>query len=57
MMRHTLEARRAENRTEQNLIREPLPLVGNETDSSVESGDLVLCLRGISQLLGGASKL
>ena len=30
-----------------------LPLVGNETDSSVESGDLVLCLRVTSQLLGG----
>src|SRR6218665_536384 len=35
------------------LIREPLPLVGNETDSSVESGYLVLCLRVTSQLLGG----
>src|SRR6218665_2062755 len=35
------------------LIREPLPLVGNETDSSVESGDLVLCLRVTSQLMGG----
>src|SRR6218665_1391896 len=33
------------------LIREPL--VGNETDSSVESGDLVLCLRVTSQLFGG----
>ena len=33
------------------LIREPL--VGNETDSLVESGALVLCLRMTSQLLGG----
>src|SRR6218665_1140220 len=45
------------NKTESILviyvIHEPLPLVGNETDSSVESGDLVLCLRVTSQLLGG----
>src|SRR6218665_2457586 len=39
------------------LIREPLPLVRNETDSSVEYGDLVLCLKVTSQLLGGASKI
>ena len=42
------------NKTESVLViylfREPL--VGNETDSS-ESGDLVLCLRVTSQLLGG----
>src|SRR6218665_3805479 len=34
------------------LIREPLPLVGNETDSSVESGDLVLCLQGDQSVIG-----
>ena len=39
------------------LIHESLPLVGNETDFLVESGDLVLCLKVTSQSLGGASKL